>query len=286
MFEKQRVKNPDFDFLYDRAEKCLKAYPYLQDFCTYLHRSKRLEWLETYFLYGEVFWLESLCDSVFDRGYLDIHLPELDVWQETDGVPRYLKYHLSNVFAHLGGGSQDFERSFNDWYFKNYHPKLPLHKLSRGKQILRQYELASLMMELTFGIVPSTEDDRRKAEVANAVTGEHTGGGTCPEKEMCKALEYAEDNGYTVVVQFDEKDCIHPNYGSKEHPEFKEIRDAALRLIEDNPHFNDVVMTYHRGNYFKFRAFKRDEVCPPGVNDTIIVKDGIASWRKIKDAAI
>lgn len=278
MFEKQRQKNPDFDFLYQRAEECLKAYPYLQDFCTYLHKNKSLEWLEKYFLYGEVFWLESLYHSEFDSGYLNIHFPELDVWQETDGVPRYLKYHLSKVFDHLGGASFDFERNFNDWYFKNYHPKLPLHKRSRGKQILRKYELASLMMELTYKIVPSTEDEWRMAEVANAVTGEHTGGGTCSELEMCKALKYAEDHGLTVVVQFDWPDCLHPNYGSKEHPEFKEIREPALQLIKDNPYFDDVVMSFHRGSYFKFIAFKRDEVCPPGMNNLIIVKDGIASW--------
>ena len=203
MFEKQRKINPGFDFLYDRAEKCIKAYPYLKDFCTYLHKNERLEWLETDFLYCEVFWLESLHDCEFHTGYLNFHSSELDVWQETDGVPRYLKYHLSNVFDHLGGSSQDFERNFNDWYFKNYPPKLPLHKLSRGKQILRRYELASLMMELTYNVIPCTEDDRRMAEVANAVTGEHTGGGTCSEKVMCKALEHAEDNGYTVVAELE-----------------------------------------------------------------------------------
>lgn len=281
MFEKQRLKNPDFEFLYNRAEECLKTYPYLKDFCTYLHKNKRLEWLETYFLYGEVFWLESLCHSEFDSCYLNIHYPELDVWQEADGVPRYLKWHLYGVFDHLGGASQDFELNFNKWYFENYHPRLPLHRLSRGKQILRRYELASLMMELTHDIVPSTEDEWRMAEVANAVTGEHTGGGTCSEKDMCKALEYAEDNGYTVVVQFDQADCIHPNFGSKEHPEYKEIRDIALGIIADNPHFNDVVMTFHRGKYFRFMAFKRDEVCPPGMNNIIVVKDGAASWGRI-----
>ena len=134
------------------------------------------------------------------------------------------------------------------------------------------------MMELTYKIVPSTEDEWRMAEVANAVTGEHTGGGTCSELEMCKALKYAEDHGLTVVVQFDWPDCLHPNYGSKEHPEFKEIREPALQLIKDNPYFDDVVMSFHRGSYFKFIAFKRDEVCPPGMNNLIIVKDGIASW--------
>lgn len=282
MFEKQRQKNPDFDDLYERAEKCVKDYPYLQDFCSYLHKNKRLEWLESYFLHGEVFWLESLYHSEFDSEYLNIHFPELDVWQEDDGIPRYLKWHLSHVFDHLGGGSQDFELNFNKWYFDNYHPKLPLHKLSRGKQILRKYELASLMMELTYNIGPPTEDDWRIADVANAVTGEHTGGGTCPEKEMCNALKYAEDNGYTVVVQFDYPNCIHPNYGSKEHPEYKEIRELALHLIEDNPYFNDVVMTFHRGKYFKFIAFKRDEVCPPGMNNLIVVKDGVASWSKTR----
>lgn len=282
MFEKQRKKNPGFDFLYDRAEKCLNVYPYLQDFCTYLHTNKKLEWIETYFLYGEVFWLESFYHSEFDTSYLNIQFPELDVWQESDDVPRYLKWHLSRVYDHLGGSSQDFEQNFNKWYFENYHPKLPLHKLRRGKQILRKYELVSLMMELTYNIVPSTEDDRRMAEVANAVTGEHTGGGTCPEKEMCKALEYAENNGYTVIVQFDQENCIRPNYGSKEHPEYKEIRDLALQLIKNNTYFNDVVMIYHRGNYFKFTAFKRDEACPPGMNNIIIVKDGAASWSKIR----
>lgn len=278
MFEKQRQKNPDFNFLYDRAEKCLKTYPYLQDFCSYLHKNKRLEWIETYFLYGEVFWLESLENSEFDSTYLYINNSELDVWQETDGVPRYLKWQLYHVYDHLGGASQ----GFNKWYFENYHPKMPLNKLSRGKRILRKYELASLMMELTYNIVPTTENDRRIAEVANAVTGEHTGGGTCPEKEMCNALRYAEDHGYTVVVQFDYPDCIYPNYGSKEHPEYKEIRDLALKLIDDNPYFNDVVMTFHRGKYFKFIAFKRDEVCPPGMNNLIVVKDGVASWSKIR----
>lgn len=278
MFEKQRQKNPDFNFLYDRAEKCLKTYPYLQDFCSYLHKNKRLEWIETYFLYGEVFWLESLENSEFDSTYLYINNSELDVWQETDGVPRYLKWQLYHVYDHLGGGSQ----GFNKWYFENYHPKMPLNKLSRGKRILRKYELASLMMELTYNIVPTTENDRRMAEVANAVTGEHTGGGTCPEKEMCNALRYAEDHGYTVVVQFDYPDCIYPNYGSKEHPEYKEIRDLALKLIEEHPDFNDVVMTFHRGKYFKFIAFKRDEVCPPGMNNLIVVKDGVASWSKIR----
>lgn len=278
MFEKQRQKNPDFNFLYDRAEKCLKTYPYLQDFCSYLHKNKRLEWIETYFLYGEVFWLESLENSEFDSTYLYINNSELDVWQETDGVPRYLKWQLYHVYDHLGGASQ----GFNKWYFENYHPKMPLNKLSRGKRILRKYELASLMMELTYNIVPTTENDRRMAEVANAVTGEHTGGGTCPEKEMCNALRYAEDHGYTVVVQFDYPDCIYPNYGSKEHPEYKEIRDLALKLIDDNPYFNDVVMTFHRGKYFKFIAFKRDEVCPPGMNNLIVVKDGVASWSKIR----
>lgn len=278
MFEKQRQKNPDFNFLYDRAEKCLKTYPYLQDFCSYLHKNKRLEWIETYFLYGEVFWLESLENSEFDSTYLYINNSELDVWQETDGVPRYLKWQLYHVYDHLGGGSQ----GFNKWYFENYHQKMPLNKLSRGKRILRKYELASLMMELTYNIVPTTENDRRMAEVANAVTGEHTGGGTCPEKEMCNALRYAEDHGYTVVVQFDYPDCIYPNYGSKEHPEYKEIRDLALKLIEEHPDFNDVVMTFHRGKYFKFIAFKRDEVCPPGMNNLIVVKDGVASWSKIR----
>lgn len=278
MFEKQRQKNPDFNFLYDRAEKCLKTYPYLQDFCSYLHKNKRLEWIETYFLYGEVFWLESLENSEFDSTYLYINNSELDVWQETDGVPRYLKWQLYHVYDHLGGGSQ----GFNKWYFENYHPKMPLNKLSRGKRILRKYELASLMMELTYNIVPTTENDRRMAEVANAVTGEHTGGGTCPEKEMCNALRYAEDHGYNVVVQFDYPDCIYPNYGSKEHPEYKEIRDLALKLIEEHPDFNDVVMTFHRGKYFKFIAFKRDEVCPPGMNNLIVVKDGVASWSKIR----
>lgn len=278
MFEKQRQKNPDFNFLYDRAEKCLKPYPYLQDFCSYLHKNKRLECIETYFLYGEVFWLESLENSEFDSTYLYINNSELDVWQETDGVPRYLKWQLYHVYDHLGGASQ----GFNKWYFENYHPKMPLNKLSRGKRILRKYELASLMMELTYNIVPTTENDRRMAEVANAVTGEHTGGGTCPEKEMCNALRYAEDHGYTVVVQFDYPDCIYPNYGSKEHPEYKEIRDLALKLIDDNPYFNDVVMTFHRGKYFKFIAFKRDEVCPPGMNNLIVVKDGVASWSKIR----
>lgn len=278
MFEKQRQKNPDFNFLYDRAEKCLKPYPYLQDFCSYLHKNKRLECIETYFLYGEVFWLESLENSEFDSTYLYINNSELDVWQETDGVPRYLKWQLYHVYDHLGGASQ----GFNKWYFENYHPKMPLNKLSRGKRILRKYELASLMMELTYNIVPTTENDRRMAEVANAVTVEHTGGGTCPEKEMCNALRYAEDHGYTVVVQFDYPDCIYPNYGSKEHPEYKEIRDLALKLIDDNPYFNDVVMTFHRGKYFKFIAFKRDEVCPPGMNNLIVVKDGVASWSKIR----
>lgn len=278
MFEKQRQKNPDFNFLYDRAEKCLKTYPYLQDFCSYLHKNKRLEWIETYFLYGEVFWLESLENSEFDSTYLYINNSELDVWQETDGVPRYLKWQLYHVYDHLGGVSQ----GFNKWYFENYHQKMPLNKLSRGKRILRKYELASLMMELTYNIVPTTENDRRMAEVANAVTGEHTGGGTCPEKEMCNALRYAEDHGYTVVVQFDYPDCIYPNYGSKEHPEYKEIRDLALKLIEEHPDFNDVVMTFHRGKYFKFIAFKRDEVCPPGMNNLIVVKDGVASWSKIR----
>lgn len=281
MFEKQRQKNPGFDFLYERAEKCLKTYPYLKDYCTYLHKNKKLEWIEKYFLRGEVFWLESLYHCEFDTCYLNIHLPELDVWQETDGVPHYLKWHLSKVYDHLGGGSQDFELNFNKWYFENYHPKLPLHKLSRGKQTLRKYELASLMMELTHGIVPSTEDDCRIAEIANAVTGEHTGGGTCSEKEMCNALKYAEDNGYTVVVQFDYPDCIHPNFGSKEHPEYKEIRELALQLLTNNLNFNDVVMTYHRGKYFKFMAFKRYEICPYGINNIIVVKDGIASWGKI-----
>lgn len=276
MFEKQRQKNPDVKFLYERAEKCLKPYPYLQDFCSYLHKNKRLEWIETYFLYGEVFWLESLKNREFDSTYLYINNSELDVWQETDGVPRYLKWQLYHVYDHLSGASQ----GFNKWYFENYHPKMPLNKLSRGKRILRKYELASLMMEFTYNIVPSTEDDWRMAEVANAVTGEHTGGGTCPEKEMCNALRYAEDHGYTVVVQFDYPDCIYPNYGSKEHPEYKEIRDLALKLIEDNPDFNDVVMTFHRGNYFKFIAFMRDEVCPPGMNNLIVVKDGVASWSK------
>ncbi|MDE7427137.1 MAG: hypothetical protein K2M79_05000 [Muribaculaceae bacterium] len=157
---------------------------------------------------------------------------------------------------------------------------MPLLKLSRGKQILRKYELASLMMELKYDLEKPTEEERRMAEVANAVTGEHTGGGTCPEKVMCKALKYAEDNGLTVVLQFDAEDCIHPNFGSKEHPEYMEIRRHALRLIEDNPHFNDVVMTFHRGNYFKLMAFKRDESCPPGINNIIVVKDGVASWGK------
>ena len=112
------------------------------------------------------------------------------------------------------------------------------------------------------------------------MTGEHTGGGTCPEKEMCKALEYADDKGLTVVVQFDETDCIHPNFGSKEHPEYKEIRELALKLLEDNIYFNDVVMIFHRGKYFKFKAFSRDKVCPQGVNNIIIVKDGYAYWNR------
>lgn len=282
MFNKQRKKNSELDSLYERAEKCLKAYPYLQDFCTYLHKNRKLKWLETYFLYGEVFWLESLYRSNFDTDYLNINFPELDVWHETDGVPSYLKWQLSKIYDHLSGSSQDFELNFDKWYFENYHPKLPLHKLSRGKQILRKYELASLMSELTYHFIPHTEEDLRISEIANAVTGEHTGGGTCSEKEMCKALKYAEDNGYTVVVQFDHEDCIHPNFGSKEHPEYKEIREVALQLIADNTNFNDVVMISHRGKYFKFMAFKREEECPPGIHNTIIVKDGIASWEKFK----
>lgn len=280
MFEKQRLKNRGFESLYERAEKCLKAHPYLQDFCTYLNKNRKLEWLETYFVYGEVFWLESLYQGDFDRHYLDIQFPELDVWQETDGVPRYLKWHLSRVYDHLGGGSSGFEENFNNWYFENYRPNLPLYKLSRGKQILRKYELASLMTELTYGLLPSSDDDRRIGEIANAVTGEHTGGGTCSEKAMCKALEYAEDNGLTVVVQFDWDECIHPNYGSKEHPEYKEIREKALKLLEGNPYFNDVAMTFHLGDYYKFMAFMRDNVCPPGMNNVIIVKNGTASWSK------
>lgn len=48
MFEKQRLKNRGFESLYERAEKCLKAHPYLQDFCTYLNKNRKLEWLETY----------------------------------------------------------------------------------------------------------------------------------------------------------------------------------------------------------------------------------------------
>lgn len=105
MFEKQRLKNPDFAFLYERAEMSLNDYPYLQDFCTYLNLNRKLEWLETYFVYGEVFWLESLYLCDFDRCFLNIQFPELDVWQESDGVPRYLKWHLSRVYDHLGGGS-------------------------------------------------------------------------------------------------------------------------------------------------------------------------------------
>lgn len=280
MFEKQRIKNPDFNFLYERAEICLKSYPYLQDFCTYLNINRKLKWLETYFLYAEVFWLESIYHFEFDHSYLNIHYPELSVWQESDGVPRYLKWHLSRVYDHLGGGSMNFEQNFNNWYFENYHPKLPLLKLNRGKQILRKYELASLMMELTYKFIPQSDDDYRIAEIANAVTGEHTGGGTCPEKQMCKALEYADDKGLTVVVQFDETDCIHPNFGSKEHPEYKEIRELALKLLEDNIYFNDVVMIFHRGKYFKFKAFSRDKVCPQGVNNIIIVKDGYAYWNR------
>lgn len=280
MFEKQRIKNPDFIFLYERAEICLKSYPYLQDFCTYLNTNRKLKWLETYFLYAEVFWLESFYHCEFDHSYLNIHFPELSVWQESDGVPRYLKWHLSRVYDHLGGGSMNFEQNFNNWYFENYRPKLPLLKLNRGKQILRKYELASLMMELTYKFIPQSDDDYRIAEIANAVTGEHTGGGTCPEKQMCKALEYADDNGLTVVVHFDETDCIHPNFGSKEHPEYKEIRELALKLLEDNIYFNDVVMILHRGKYFKFKAFSRDKVCPPGVNNIIIVKDGYAYWNR------
>ena len=69
MFEKQRLNNRGFEFLYDRAETCLNAYPYLQDFCTYLNLNRKLEWLETYFVYSEVFWLESLYLSDFDRHY-------------------------------------------------------------------------------------------------------------------------------------------------------------------------------------------------------------------------
>lgn len=278
MFEKQRLKNPDSESLYARAENCLKSYPYLQDFCTYLNINRKLEWLETYFVYGEVFWLESIYQRDFDLLYLDIKFPELDVWQESDGVPRYLKWHLSRIYDHLGGSSQDFEHNFNKWYFENYHPKSPFNKLHRGKQILRKYELASLMTELTYGIVPPSGDDGRIAEIANAVTGEHTGGGTCSEKDMCKALEYAENNCLTVIVQFDQEDCIHPNYGSKEHPEYKEIREYALKLIENSPYFNDVVMIFHRGKYFKFMAFMREQVCPPGINNIIIVRDGVASW--------
>ena len=131
-----------------------------------------------------------------------------------------------------------------------------------------------------YKFIPQSDDDYRIAEIANAVTGEHTGGGTCPEKQMCKALEYADDKGLTVVVQFDETDCIHHNFGSKEHPEYKEIRELALKLLEDNIYFNDVVMIFHRGKYFKFKAFSRDKVCPQGVNNIIIVKDGYAYWNR------
>lgn len=276
MFEKLGKANPNLWPHIEKIEEIVREYPYLKDFCTYINKRRTLTWLEYYLFIGESMWLEAMQKGNVPKHFFDIEnsfpFAEID-----DGVPNSLKYYLIEVSQHLGVSNR--QQDVIKWYKESYRSSMPWSRLGRGKQILRRYELEGLLQFSSFQFHQPSVEERRMAEIANAVTGEHTGGGTISEREMCKALEYAAENNYTAVLRFGYPQCLHPNFGDKEHIEYEEIRAIALKLIENDPYYDDVVQLRHDGAVHLFLAYNKGGTQPsPDHHSTIAVYDGKAEW--------
>lgn len=221
MFELQRSLNPEHISLYDEAEKCLKAYPWLLDFCSYLNLDRPLKKMEWYMVCSEVNWLRRISSwRLKEEGLID----RIATTFPNDMVPLSLKEELFHLFCHFGGDSgPNIEQRSDDWYRQHYKVKMPLLQLGRGKQLLDIHRLRCLVFMSDY-TQPLSDEQSYSNIITDAVDSVFDDDLPIPEEEMCKALEYSETNGLFIKIVPDEGHT-QPEYNCPVHIEFvRELR--------------------------------------------------------------
>lgn len=234
MFELQRRLNPDYAGLYEEAEKYLKGYPWLLDFCTYLNLDRPLnnqEYGEWYYVHSEVCWIRMLSKWEMKQ---ECDMPT-DIFNEIcnchpeDMVPATLKVKLFNLFIHFGGDSaSDMMKRFVKWYHEHYIPDMPLYKMSRGKIILNSHRLKCLEFMSDYGQA-LTEDQSYSNTITDAVDSVFDDDIPIMEDVMCKALEYSEANNLKIAIVPDEGHT-RPEYNCPVHIEYIRISGDTAEL--------------------------------------------------------
>ena len=108
----------------DATFDCFEQYPWLRDFCTYVNRKEdELTWVEYYLRIAEIHWINCLSSWRYTLDKVEVleHLG-LKGWKSNEGIPDSLLFHLIQVFDHLSGSSQNFEKrsGFAELFQKNF----------------------------------------------------------------------------------------------------------------------------------------------------------------------
>lgn len=209
---------PQEEFL----QKGLAPYPWLGDFCTYIHK-ERLTRIETYLRFGEIHWVECLASWRYRKDYVRL-IEEwgLTGWKEQEGIPDSLLYHLMQVYDHLSGSSRDFVHRFKTWLEGHYRVDSPQLKLPKGRRILNAYRLAFLEYRGDYKNFERTPEMEYQFAIANAVDAEHGFDAPISEQTMCEALEYADEHGLQIELVADGgQEHGADRFGMHYHPEFR-----------------------------------------------------------------
>ena len=127
-------------------------------------------------------------------------------WKSNEGIPDSLLFHLIQVFDHLSGSSQNFEKRFKAWLEENYHVDSLQIKHRKGKRIFNEYRLAFLEYKGDYEKIERTPQMDYMFTIADGVDAEHGFDAPIDESEMCDAIEYAEEHGYEIYLEPDEED--------------------------------------------------------------------------------
>ena len=192
----------------EAAFDCFKQYPWLRDFCTYVNRKEdELTWVEYYLRIAEIHWVNCLSSWRYTLDKVEaLQHMGLKGWKSNEGIPDSLLFHLIQVFDHLSGSSQDFEKRFKAWLDENYHVDSLQIKHRKGKRILNEYRLAFLEYKGDYDKIKRTPEMDYMFTIADGVDAEHGFDAPIDESEMCDAIEYAEEHGYEIYLEPDEED--------------------------------------------------------------------------------
>lgn len=204
----------------DATFDCFEQYPWLRDFCTYVNRKEdELTWVEYYLRIAEIHWINCLSSWRYTLDKVEVleHLG-LKGWKSNEGIPDSLLFHLIQVFDHLSGSSQNFEKRFKAWLEENYHVDSLQIKHRKGKRILNEYRLAFLEYKGDYEKIERTPQMDYMFTIADGVDAEHGFDAPIDEYEMCDAIEYAEEYGYEISLEPDEEDArTKHGFGVRNH---------------------------------------------------------------------